>query len=197
MLPEDWGAAARPPPPGNRSPLGLHGSTAGQGQRPPFTAPAPAAGSAVYRITWGEGTQTRALFPPTLREPSTEEGAPTQTPADMRGSPRVRPHPSGGRQTGRLPNKATCPKAHLLTLQHPQNQRKTTKTKAQMARTLPHFTCKSNFFFPRHVAHGILVPGPGIEPGPLAVTAHVLTTGPSGNPHFRSISTRCRAQTHT
>ena len=41
-------------------------------------------------------------------------------------------------------------------------------------------TSPSSFFF-GHAAWGILVPGPGIEPQPLAVKVGVLTTGPLGN----------------
>ena len=36
-------------------------------------------------------------------------------------------------------------------------------------------------FWPRQTACGILVLQPGIKPGPMAVKAHVLTTGPPGN----------------
>ena len=38
-----------------------------------------------------------------------------------------------------------------------------------------------SFFWPGHAAYGILVPWPGIEPGPRQWKRGVLTTGPPGN----------------
>ena len=42
----------------------------------------------------------------------------------------------------------------------------------------------SFFFWPYCLASGVLVPGPGIEPGPSAVKAEALTNGPPGDSLF-------------
>ena len=42
------------------------------------------------------------------------------------------------------------------------------------------FSCFFFVFWPHFVAHGVLVPQPGIKPGPLPWKHGVLTTGPPG-----------------
>ena len=51
-----------------------------------------------------------------------------------------------------------------------------------------HIVSLCPFFWPHHTACGILVPRPGIKPGPQQWKRQVLTTGLPGNPSSRFLT---------